>query len=49
MLMPQGFIVQKREFEELQRKVAELERKLADLESKPEDKRKFFKREVAHG
>jgi len=49
MLMPQGFIVQKREFEELQRKVAELERKLADLESKTEDKRKFFKREVAHG
>ena len=49
MLMPQGFIVQKREFEELQRKVAELERKLADLETKSEDKRKFFKREVAHG
>lgn len=49
MLMPQGFIVQKREFEELQRKVAELEKKLADLESKTEDKRKFFKREVAHG
>ena len=49
MLMPQGFIVQKREFEELQRRVAELEKKLADLESKTEDKRKFFKREVAHG
>jgi hypothetical protein len=49
MLMPQGFIVQKREFEELQRKVAELEKKLADLETKSEDKRKFFKREVAHG
>jgi polyhydroxyalkanoate synthesis regulator phasin len=47
--MPQGFIVQKREFEELQRKVAELEKKLADLETKSEDKRKFFKREVAHG
>lgn len=49
MLMPQGFIVQKREFEELQRKVAELEKKLADLETKSEDKRKFFKREVANG
>lgn len=49
MLMPQGFIVQKREFEELQRRVAELERKIAELESKTEEKRKFFKREVANG
>ena len=49
MLMPQGLIVQKREFDELQRKVAELERKIAELESKTEDKRKFFKREVANG
>lgn len=49
MLMPQGFIVQKREFEELQRRVAELERKIAELESKTEERRKFFKREVANG
>jgi polyhydroxyalkanoate synthesis regulator phasin len=48
MLMPQGFIVQKREFEELQRRVAELEKKLAELEKEPE-KRKYFRREVVNG
>jgi hypothetical protein len=48
MLMPQGFIVQKREFEELQRRVAELEKKLAELEREPE-KRKYFRREVVNG
>jgi polyhydroxyalkanoate synthesis regulator phasin len=49
MLMPQGFIVQKREFEELKRKVDELERKLAELEAKEPEKRKLFRREVVNG
>ena len=49
MLMPQGFIVQKREFEELQRRVAELEKKLAELDTKEPEKRKYFRREVANG
>ena len=49
MLMPQGFIVQKREFEALQRKVEELEKKLAELENKEPEKRKYFRREVVNG
>ena len=49
MLMPQGFIVQKREFEELQRKVAELEKKLAELETKDPEKRKYFRRALVNG
>jgi polyhydroxyalkanoate synthesis regulator phasin len=49
MLMPQGFVVKKREFEELQRRVAELEKKLAELETKEPEKRKYFRREVVNG
>jgi polyhydroxyalkanoate synthesis regulator phasin len=49
MLMPQGFIVQKREFEELQRRVSELEKKLAELDTKEPEKRKYFRREVVNG
>ncbi len=49
MLMPQGFIVQKRELEDLQRRVAELEKKPAELETKDPEKRKYFRREVVIG
>ncbi len=49
MLMPQGMIVQKRDFQELQRRVEELEKKLAELETKEPEKRKYFRREVVNG
>lgn len=50
MLMPQGFIVQKREFEQMRDQLAELQKRVIELESKLiEPEKRKYRREVQNG
>jgi phage shock protein A len=50
MMMPQGFIVQKREFEQLRDQLEELKKRMAELETKlAEPEKRKYRREVQNG
>jgi phage shock protein A len=50
MMVPQGFIVQKREFEQLREQLEDLKKRMAELETKlAEPEKRKYRREVQNG